>query len=71
MLVANRDGSDLGAKPFHNIVNNRVDVEYSFRVPDRGSGNRTPLGGWDRGVEWLDGSVQAGGDTVWASLGQG
>ena len=34
-----------------------------FRVPDRGSGNPTPLGGWDRGaskVEWLDGSVQAG-----------
>jgi hypothetical protein len=34
-----------------------------FRVPDRGSGNPTPLGGWDRGaskLEWLDGSVQAG-----------
>jgi hypothetical protein len=31
-----------------------------FRVPDRGSGNPTPLGGWDRGVssvKWLDGSV--------------
>ena len=33
-----------------------------FRVPDRGSGNPTPLGGWDRGlcrVDWLDGDVQA------------
>jgi len=33
-----------------------------FRVPDRGSGNPTPLGGWDSGasgVDWLDGSVQA------------
>ena len=33
-----------------------------FRVPDRGSGNPTPLGGWDRyasSVKWSDGSVQA------------
>jgi hypothetical protein len=32
-----------------------------FRVPDRGSGNPTPLGGWDcsaSDVDWLDGSVQ-------------
>jgi putative transposase len=38
-------------------------VERVFRVPDRGSGNPTPLGGWDRGaskLEWLNGSVQAG-----------
>ena len=37
-------------------------VLLRFRVPDRGSGNPTPLGGWDRdasGVNWLDGSVQA------------
>ena len=36
---------------------------FIFRVPDRGSGNPTPLGGWDCSapkVKWLDGSVQAG-----------
>jgi hypothetical protein len=36
---------------------------HKFRVPDRGSGNPTPLGGWDCSaskVKWLDGSVQAG-----------
>jgi Transposase IS200 like len=36
--------------------------QVTFRVPDRGSGNPTPLGGWDRGasrVNWVDGSVQA------------
>src|SRR5713101_6147805 len=35
---------------------------FLFRVPDRGSGNPTPLGGWDRyasSVKWSDGSVQA------------
>jgi hypothetical protein len=33
---------------------------FCFRVPDRGSKNPTPLGGWDRGasgVDWLDGST--------------
>ena len=38
------------------------ELPHQFRVPDRGSGNPTPLGGWDRGasgVKWLDGSVQA------------
>src|SRR6195256_882956 len=36
-------------------------VGWKFRVPDRGSGNPTPLGGWDCSashVDWLDGSVQ-------------
>jgi hypothetical protein len=43
----------------------------SFRVPDRGSVNPTPLGGWDRGaskVEWLDEAYNRGGHTVWASI---
>jgi hypothetical protein len=34
-----------------------------FRVPDRGSVNPTPLGGWDCSastIKWLDGIVQAG-----------
>ncbi len=26
-----------------------ADAHWPFRVPDRGSGNPTPLGGWDRG----------------------
>ncbi|MDQ6438303.1 aldolase/citrate lyase family protein, partial [Mesorhizobium sp. LHD-90] len=36
--------------------------DEGFRVPDRGSGNPTPLGGWDgdaSGVDWLHGRVQA------------
>jgi hypothetical protein len=35
-------------------------IALLLEVPDRGSGNPTPLGGWDRGasgVDWLDGSV--------------
>jgi hypothetical protein len=38
-------------------------LDRVFRVPDRGSGNPTPLGGWDgdaSGAKWFDGSVQAG-----------
>jgi hypothetical protein len=34
--------------------------DFEFRVPDRGSVNPTPLGGWDRGasgVNCLDGSL--------------
>jgi hypothetical protein len=38
----------------------RMSRSTFFRVPDRGSGNPTPLGGWDWSaskVKWLDGSV--------------
>jgi REP element-mobilizing transposase RayT len=40
-----------------------------FRVPDRGSGNPTPLGGWDRGasgVDWLDGKRTSLAEHLWA-----
>ena len=43
------------------LLANRVLVAAPFRVPDRGSGNPTPLGGWECSashVDWLDGSVQ-------------
>ena len=47
---------------FWLIIAINAAVIIIFRVPDRGSGNPTPLGGWDRGashVNCLDGSVQA------------
>ncbi len=48
--------------PIPEHISARHEDLPSLRVPDRGSGNPTPLGGWDRGtssVKWLDGSVQA------------
>src|SRR5579872_537708 len=41
--------------------NSQDGARDSFRVPNRGSGNPTPLGGWmaASSVDWLDGSVQA------------
>ena len=33
----------------HHAASVRIKYLNLFRVPDRGSGNPTPLGGWDRG----------------------
>ena len=54
--------SEHAACPKPGVTRLQTVVGSDFRVPDRGSGNPTPLGGWDRGVsgvDWLDGSVQA------------
>ena len=52
--------SPVRAMPIHALLD--ADPDH-FRVPNRGSGNPTPLGGWDCSaskVKWLDGRVQAG-----------
>jgi putative ABC transport system substrate-binding protein len=63
VFVVGADPVKVGlVESFSRPNSNLTGVSILFRVPDRGSGNPTPLGGWDRGasgVDWLDGSVQA------------